>query len=145
RPTCSPASRTAPAKLCCAKRWCSPTTTRTIWASSCCCAACSAPGRKTSTRSPGRRPLSLQPHFLEERTPPRLHSEPALDPRQHQPLPRARHAHVQETPRFLDLRLSILGRLPIARDLVVLDSHDIDPRELQALGRVQGEQVDAIG
>src|SRR5947208_7850316 len=145
RPTCSPASRTAPAKPCCVRHWCWPTTTSTIWASWCCCDACSERGRKTRLRSPRRRALYVQAHLLEERASPRLQGEAALDPRQDQPLARPRHADIQKTPGLLDLGLAVLGGLAVAGDLVVLDSDDVHPRELQALGRMQREEVDAIG
>src|SRR5439155_439770 len=80
-----------------------------------------------------------------EAAPPRIHPEPPLDPRQHQSLARPRHPDIQQPPGFLDLALALLRRLAITGDLVILHAHDVYARELQALGGVQREEVDAIG
>src|SRR5438552_3985632 len=70
---------------------------------------------------------------------------PPLDPRQHQALPRSRHPHVQEPPRLLNLGLALVLGLAITGNLVILHPHDVHARELQALGGMQREEVDAIG
>src|SRR5438046_6775127 len=67
----------------------------------------------------------LQPHFLEEARPSRLHPEPSLDPRQYQPFPRPRHPHIEQSPCLLDLRLPILLRLAQSGILVILHIHDV--------------------
>src|SRR2546430_6536273 len=51
----------------------------------------------------------------------------------------------QEAPRLLDLGLPILLRLAQSGNLVILHANDIHARELEALGRMQREEVDAIG
>src|SRR5438034_823041 len=76
---------------------------------------------------------------------PGIAPKPALDPRENQPFPRPRHAYIQETPRLFDLVFDVVRRGLEPRDLVILHADDVDARELEAFGRVQREEVDAIG
>src|SRR5207247_10125718 len=123
------------------RQWAASATTWTpcSWASA--RAACLGIGWSSATRTcrdiiplrwPSLRshPLHRQPHFLEEGVRPRLYPEPPLDPRQHQPLPRPRHPHIQEPPSLLDLRLPMLRRLATPWNLLILHSHDVHVHKL---------------
>ncbi len=110
---------------------------------------CQGQGRRGRDRQAGKEEgaevgLALQPQFVEELCPAGGHTMPFMDARQHQPVLGARHPHVEQPARLFHVTLRHLLALPDARHFCILHTHDVDPLELEPLGRVQRQQVDPV-
>src|SRR5438034_11817660 len=79
------------------------------------------------------------------RPPPRSTLFPYTTLFRSEPVARPRHSDVQEAACFLDLIHPVLDRRVVTGQLEVLDAHHVDACELEPLGRVQREQVHALG
>jgi hypothetical protein len=66
---------------------------------------------------------------------------PRLGAREHEPLHRARHAHIQKSPQLLDL---VLRFLSIAREPGIVGAEYVDARELQAFRGVKSKKIDSL-